>query len=251
MRLQGKVAVVTGGGSGFGAAISTRFAEEGASVVIADRNGESAHSLAASLQASGYSATAVRADVTDAAEIDEMIDTAIRAFGKLSIVVNNAGIGQRLADFHRVSPEIVDRLFDVNVKSILYSSRAALEHLEAQRGCILNVSSVGASRPRPGAAWYNASKAALSNLTLTMAAELGCKGIRVNALLPVAADTPLLSDVLGGTSEDQLQHFISGIPLGRLATPADVASAALFLASDEACFLSGVLLPVDGGRAAA
>ena len=251
MRLKGKVAVVTGAASGFGEAIAIRFAAEGASVVVADRIAETAEKLASSLRLEGHAAISICVDVTQANAVARMISTTVETFGRLDIVVNNAGLGQRLGDFHEVPSDTIDRLFDVNVKCIVHSSREALPHLEKQGGCIINTASVGALRPRPGGAWYNASKAALCNLTQTMAAELGPKGVRVNAILPVAADTSLLSEVLGGTSAEQLQHFVSGIPLGRLATPVDIANAALFLASEEASFLTGVLLPVDGGRAAA
>ncbi|MGZ0186638.1 MAG: SDR family oxidoreductase [Alphaproteobacteria bacterium] len=250
MRLKGKIAVVTGGASGFGEAISKRYAEEGASVVVADMDGAGAAKVADAILAEGGKATSIAADVTDAAQADAMIQAAVTSFGGLDILVNNAGVPQRINSFWDVDPEVVDKIFSVNVKSWLLTTRAALPHIEARGGgSIVNTASIAGLRPRPGAAWYNASKAAACSLTLTMAAELGKKNIRVNALCPVAAETPLFRDVVGEITDETRGRFLDGIPLGRLATPADVAGAAVYLASDEASFLSGVLLPIDGGRA--
>ena len=250
MRLKDKVAVVTGAASGFGEAIAKRFASEGAAVLLADLNAAGAAKVSDAIQASGGRAAAIGADVTKAADADAMIAAAIDAFGGLDILVNNAGVPQRIGLFQDVAPDAIDRIFDVNVKSWLYTTRAALPHLEARGGgSIINTASVAGLRPRPGAAWYNASKAAACSLTLSMASELGAKNIRVNALCPVAADTPLFRDVIGGDITDaDRERFTSGIPLGRLATSEDVASAALYLASEDGAFLSGVLLPIDGGR---
>lgn len=250
MRLQGKVAIVTGAASGFGEAIALRYAEEGASVLCADLDLSGAERVAAAIAADGGRARAVRADVTDAGEADAMTAAAVDAFGGLDILVNNAGVPQRIAKFQDVDAETVDRIFSVNVKSWLFTTRAALPHLEARGGgSIVNTASIAGLRPRPGAAWYNASKAAACSLTLSMASELGDKNIRVNALCPVASETPLFKEVVGEITQATRDRFLSGIPLGRLATPDDVAGAAVYLASDEAAFLSGVLLPIDGGRA--
>lgn len=250
MRLKDKVAVITGGASGFGEAIAKRFASEGACVLVADLNADGAAKVSAAIQAAGGQAAATGADVTKSKDADAMIAAAISAFGGLDILVNNAGVPQRIGAFQDVSDDAIDRIFDVNVKSWLYTTRAALPHLEARGGgSIINTASVAGLRPRPGAAWYNASKAAACSLTLSMASELGAKNIRVNALCPVAADTPLFRDVVGGEITDaHRERFTSGIPLGRLATSEDVASAALYLASEDGAFLSGVLLPIDGGR---
>lgn len=251
MRLQGKVAVVTGAASGFGEAISKRFAEEGAAVVCADMNAGGAAHVAEAILAAGGRAASIGADVTDAGQATATIAAAVAGFGGLDILVNNAGVPQRIARFQDVDPADVDRIFAVNVKSWLLTTRAALPRLEARGGgSIVNTASIAGLRPRPGAAWYNASKAAACSLTLSMAAELGPSNIRVNALCPVAAETPLFKDVVGEITEETRNRFLAGIPLGRLATPADVAGAAVYLASDEAAFLSGVLLPIDGGRAA-
>ncbi len=250
MRLKGKVAVVTGAASGFGEAISKRYAEEGASVLVADLNAAGAAKVAEAILAAGGKAASFAVDVTKADQAAAMIDAAVAAFGGLDILVNNAGVPQRIGYFQDVAADVIDRIFDVNVKSWLYTTRAALPHLEARGGgSIVNTASIAGLRPRPGAAWYNASKAAACSLTLSMASELGKKNIRVNALCPVAAETPLFKDVVGEITDATRERFVSGIPLGRLATPMDVAGAAVYLASDEAAFLSGVLLPIDGGRA--
>lgn len=250
MRLKGKIAVVTGAASGFGEAISMRYAAEGAAVLAADLNAGGAAKVSEAILAAGGQAAAVGADVVQADQAAAMIAAAVSAFGGLDILVNNAGVPQRISRFQDVDAEVVDRIFSVNVKSWLYTTRAALPHLEARGGgSIVNTASIAGLRPRPGAAWYNASKAAACSLTLSMASELGEKNIRVNALCPVAAETPLFKDVVGEITEETRNRFLSGIPLGRLATPEDVAAAAVYLASDEAAFLSGVLLPIDGGRA--
>lgn len=249
MRLKDKVAVVTGAASGFGEAISRRYAEEGASVVVADMNADGATRVAEAILAAGGRAVGVAADVTKAEDAERMVAAAVSAFGGLDILVNNAGVPQRIGRFQDVAPEDIDRILNVNVKSWLYTCRAALPHLEARGGgSIVNTASVAGLRTRPGAAWYNASKAAACSLTVSMASELGAQNIRVNALCPVASETPLFKDVVGEITEETRNRFVEGIPLGRLATPDDVAGAAVYLASDEASFLSGVLLPIDGGR---
>ncbi len=250
MRLQNKIAVVTGAASGFGEAISKRFAAEGASVLVADMNADGAAKVAEAILADGGKAAAFTVDVTNSEQCKAMIQAAVSGFGGLDVLVNNAGVPQRIGLFQNVAEDVVDKIFDVNVKSWLLTTRAALPHLEARGGgSIINTASIAGLRPRPGAAWYNASKAAACSLTLSMASELGAKNIRVNALCPVAAETPLFRDVVGEITEETRNRFLAGIPLGRLATPADVAGAAVYLASDEASFLSGVLLPIDGGRA--
>ncbi len=251
MRLKGKVAVVTGAASGFGEAISKRYAAEGAAVMVADMNAAGAAKVAEAILSDGGRAASIQADVTDADQAKAMVDAAAAAFGGLDVLVNNAGVPQRVGRFETVEADVIDRIFAVNVQSWLFTVRAALPHLEARGGgSIVNTASIAGLRPRPGAAWYNASKAAACSLTLSMASELGEKNIRVNALCPVAAETPLFRDVVGEITDETRARFLAGIPLGRLATPDDVAGAAVYLASDEAAFLSGVLLPIDGGRAA-
>ena len=250
MRLQNKIALITGGASGFGEAIAKQYAAEGAAVMVTDLDPVGARRVATEINSSGGRAESHQADVTKTADVEAMTEATIKAFGGLDILVNNAGVPQRIGRFETVLEDAIDRIFDVNVKSWLKTTRAALPHLEARGGgSIVNTASIAGLRPRPGAAWYNASKAAACSLTISMASELGEKNIRVNALCPVASETPLFEEVVGGqiTDEDR-QRFISGIPLGRLATPADVAGAAVYLASDDAQFLTGVLLPIDGGR---
>ncbi len=250
MRLKNKIALITGGASGFGEAIAKQYAAEGAAVMVTDLDPVGARRVATEINSSGGRAESHQADVTKAADVEAMTEATIKAFGGLDILVNNAGVPQRIGRFETVLEDAIDRIFDVNVKSWLKTTQAALPHLEARGGgSIVNTASIAGLRPRPGAAWYNASKAAACSLTISMASELGEKNIRVNALCPVAAETPLFEEVVGGqiTDEDR-QRFISGIPLGRLATPADVAGAAVYLASDDAQFLTGVLLPIDGGR---
>ena len=248
MRLKGKVAVITGGASGFGEVMARRFVAEGGKVMVADLNAAGAKAVADSI---GDAARSIGADVTKAAEADAMIAATVDAFGKLDILMNNAGAPQFINNFEDVTEEEIDLIFNVNVKSWLLTSRAAIPHLAANGGgSIINTASVAGLRPRAGAAWYNASKAAACSLTLTMAAELAAKNIRVNALCPVAAETPLFEGVVGEITDAKRERFTATIPLGRLAVPDDVASAAVYLASDEATFMTGVLLPIDGGRTA-
>jgi 3-oxoacyl-[acyl-carrier protein] reductase len=248
MRLKDKVAVITGGASGFGEVMARRFVAEGGKVMVADLNAAGAKTVADSI---GDAARSIDADVTKAAEANAMIAATVHAFGKLDILVNNAGAPQFINNFEEVTEEEIDLIFNVNVKSWLHTSRAAIPHLAANGGgSIINTASVAGLRPRAGAAWYNASKAAACSLTLTMAAELAAKNIRVNALCPVAAETPLFKGVVGEITDAKRQRFTATIPLGRLAVPDDVASAAVYLASDEATFMTGVLLPIDGGRTA-
>jgi 3-oxoacyl-[acyl-carrier protein] reductase len=248
MRLKDKVAVITGGASGFGKAMARRFVAEGAKVMVADMNAAGAKTVADSI---GDAARSIGADVTKAAEADAMIAATVDAFGGLDILVNNAGAPQYINNFEDVTEDEIDLIFNVNVKSWLLTSRASIPHLAANGGgSIINTASVAGLRPRAGAAWYNASKAAACSLTLTMAAELAAKNIRVNALCPVAAETPLFEGVVGEITDAKRERFTATIPLGRLAVPEDVASAAVYLASDEATFMTGVLLPIDGGRTA-
>jgi 3-oxoacyl-[acyl-carrier protein] reductase len=248
MRLKGKVAVITGGASGFGEVMARRFVAEGAKVMVADMNAAGAKAVADSI---GDAVRSIGADVTKAAEADAMIAATVDAFGGLDILVNNAGAPQFINNFEDVTEDEIDLIFNVNVKSWLFTNRAAIPHLAGNGGgSIINTASVAGLRPRAGAAWYNASKAAACSLTLTMAAELAAKNIRVNALCPVAAETPLFEGVVGEITDAKRERFTATIPLGRLAVPDDVASAAVYLASDEATFMTGVLLPIDGGRTA-
>ena len=246
MRLQGKTAIVTGAASGFGEAIARRFAKEGAGVVIADIDGDGAARDAGEI---GEGARAVTADVASAADVAAMVEAAQSAFGRLDILVNNAGYTHKNGDMLSVDEATFDRIFAVNVKAIYLAALAAVPVMAGRDGgVIINTASTAGLRPRPGLTWYNGSKGAAITLTKSMAVELAPKKIRVNCLCPVAGETGMLADFMGEDTPEKRAQFIASIPLGRLSQPADIASAALFLASDEAEFLTGVALEVDGGR---
>ncbi|MEG9524909.1 MAG: SDR family oxidoreductase [Hyphomicrobiales bacterium] len=249
MRLDGKIALVTGAGSGFGAGIAQRFAAEGARVACVDIDGAAAERVAAEI---GDSALAITADVGLAADVAASVAETVRRFGVPHVLVNNAGTTHRNKPLMEVTEEDFDRVFRVNVKSIFHYVREVAPLMrDAGGGAILNVSSTAALRPRPGLTWYNASKGAASLASKSLALELAPWKIRVNALCPVMGATGLLEHFMGvlDTPENR-DRFIATIPLGRLSQASDIAAAALFLASDEAAFITGVDLPVDGGRTA-
>ena len=246
-RLAGKITLVTGAASGFGAGIARAYAREGATVVLADLNEEGARSVARDC---GGLSVAVRCDVTQRADIDAAVQLVRERFGRLDVLVNNAGWTHRNRPLLEVGEETFDRVFDINVKSIFHMTHAVVPLMRAQGGgVILNVGSTAGIRPRPGLTWYNASKGAVNLLSKSMAVELGPDRIRVNAICPVIGETALLEAFMGvpDTPENRAK-FIATIPMGRLSRPDDVAAAALFLASDEAAFISGVEFPVDGAR---
>ncbi|MFO0997629.1 MAG: glucose 1-dehydrogenase [Alphaproteobacteria bacterium] len=250
MRLKGKVAVVTGAGSGFGEAIARRYAEEGAAVVVDDLDEAAAKRVADAIVQHGGRAVAIRADVTLGADTKAMVDRALDAFGRLDILVNNAGFPQRNQPMTAVSEKDFDKIFAVNVKSLYWAAVHAVPVMKKQGGgVIINTASTAAGRPRPGLTWYNGSKGAVVTITRSMAAELAPDKIRVNAINPVAGETPMLSEFMGGAVTPEMRaRFVATVPLGRLSQPLDIANAALFLASDDAAFLTGVCLDVDGGR---
>ena len=245
--LQGRVALITGAAAGFGEAIARRFVAEGAKVLVADLDGSRAQDVATSL---GASARAVRCDVSSRADVDAAVAACVDAFGGVDILVNNAGTTHRNQSMLEVDEATFDRVFAVNVKSIFHTTQAVVPLMKARRsGCIVNIGSTAGIRPRPGLAWYNASKGAVNLLSKSMAAELGPDGIRVNAVCPVMSPTALIEQFLGVPDTPEARaKVVAGIPLGRMSTPEDVAEATLYLASDAARFITGVELPVDGGR---
>jgi 3-oxoacyl-[acyl-carrier protein] reductase len=245
-RLAGKVAVITGAASGFGEGMAKRFAEEGAKVVVADLNTKGAERVAAEI---GEAAIPVTTDVSSRSEIDEMVYAAKSAFGRVDIMVNNAGFTHRNGDLLGVDEATFDLITGVNMKAIYHSTLAVVPTMERQGGgVIINTASTAGLRPRPGLTWYNASKGWAITATKSMAVELAPKKIRVNCLCPVAGETGMLSMFMGEDTPEKRAQFRSSIPLGRLSTPLDIANAALWLASDEAEFITGVALEVDGGR---
>ncbi|MDR3470136.1 MAG: SDR family oxidoreductase [Devosia sp.] len=246
MRLEGKTAIVTGGASGFGAGIVTKFLAEGARVLIADVNAEAAGALAREL---GGHATAMGVDVSRRESVNAMAEAALRSFGHLDILVNNAGVTHLPAPMEEVAEADFDRVLAVNAKSVYLMAQALVPHMKARKsGAILNIASTGAVSPRPRLVWYNASKGWLVTATKAMAVELAPFGVRVNALNPVAGETPLLKSFMGEDTPEMRAKFLATIPLGRFSTPADIGNAACYLCSDEASMVTGVALEVDGGR---
>ncbi|QGX96909.1 glucose 1-dehydrogenase [Roseovarius faecimaris] len=244
MRLKGKTAVITGAASGFGAGIARKFVAEGARVMIADLNATGATAMAAEL---GAEACAV--DVSEAASVQDMHDTAVAAFGTPDIIVNNAGITHLPQPLEEVNETDFDRVLAVNCKSVYLTARAFVPGMKARgTGTILNVASTAGVSPRPRLNWYNASKGWMITATKAMAVELAPLGIRVNALNPVAGETPLLASFMGEDTPEMRAKFLSTIPLGRFSTPEDMGNAAAFLCSDEASMITGVCMEVDGGR---
>ena len=250
MRLENKTAIVTGGASGFGAGIAQRFAHEGASVVVADINDTEGESIANEIRDSGGDAVYVHADVTSRSDTKGMISAAVEHSGQLDILINNAGFSHPNKSFTEVADEEFDRVYNVNVKAVYIAIQEAIPVFKRQgHGCIINTSSTAALRPRPGLAVYCSSKGAVSNLTKALAVEFAGDQIRINALCPVIGETGMLETFMGvpDTAENR-KKFEATIPMGRFSTPADVAAAALFLASDDASFITGVTMEVDGGR---
>ena len=246
MRLAGKAAIVTGAGGGFGEGIARRFAAEGARVACIDIDEAAAARVASSL---GASAFACRCDIADGASYAAMVAEVVARFGGFDTIVNNAALTQKPARIAKTPEAELDRLLAVNVKSFWYMAVHALPVLRnGGGGTVVNIASVTAMRPRPGMCWYQATKAAVVSLTQTMAAELAPDRIRVNAIAPAAGRTSMLDAMFGSDVEAGIERVVATIPLGRLAEPHDIAAAAVYLASDEAAYVTGVVLPVDGGR---
>lgn len=251
MRVQGKSIIVTGSGGGIGEGIAKRLAEEGASVVVNDINREAGEKVAQAINAAGGKASFLAADVTKSADVKALVDHAVKQFGKLDVMVNNAGWTHRNRPALEVSEEEFDRVYAINVKSIYLSTIHAVPAFRANKGGVfINIASTAGIRPRPGLTWYNGSKGAVITTSKSLAAEFGPDNIRVNCINPVFnPDTGLSAEFAGGPVDDARRaKFLATIPLGRFSTSLDVANAALYLASDEAAFISGVCIEVDGAR---
>jgi 3-oxoacyl-[acyl-carrier protein] reductase len=246
-QLSNKIAIVTGAGSGFGEGIARAYVAEGAKVVLTDINATAVERVASKL---GEYAVPYTCDVANKAQVQALVDHCVATWGVPDIVVNNAGIAQDNVPMTDLDEAAYDRLFAVNVKSVYNMTLAVVPLMKARRsGVILNIGSTAGIRPRPGLVWYNATKAAVNNISKTMAVELGPDNIRVNAICPVIGETGLTSQFMGmpDTPENRAK-FVATIPLGRFSTPRDIANAAVFLASDAADFLTGMEFTVDGGR---
>ena len=244
MRLKNKIAIVTGGGSGFGAGIVKKFIQEGAKVVVADINLENAEKVA--MDSGGF---AVEVDVSNSLSFKNMVDKTLEKFGKIEIMVNNAGITHLPNSMEDISEAEFDKIFAVNSKSVFFSAKYLVpKMISIGSGNILNVASTAGISPRPNLSWYNATKGWMISATKAMAIELASKRIRVNALAPVAGETPLLKSFMGGDTPEKREKFLSTIPIGRFSTPNDMGNAACFLCSEEASMITGVVLQVDGGR---
>lgn len=246
MRLKGKTAIVTGGASGFGEGIVRKFLAEGAKVAIVDINESAAKAHADAL---GKSIIAIAADVSSSQSVAQMCEAAIDQLGHIDILVNNAGITHQPKPMEDVSEDDFDRVLNVNMKSVYLTAKNLVPHMKARKaGAILNVASTAGVSPRPNLNWYNCSKGWMITATKTMAVELASAGIRVNAINPVAGETPLLKSFMGEDTPEIRAKFISTIPIGRFSTPEDMGNAACFLCSDEASMITGVAMEVDGGR---
>ncbi|WP_050466814.1 SDR family oxidoreductase [Herbaspirillum chlorophenolicum] len=250
MRLKDKVAIVTGGGSGFGEGIAKTYAREGASVVVADIGEAGGLRVVEKIKQAGGRAVFVKADVSKAADMDRLLAAALENYGAMHIIVNNAGTTHRNRPMLEVEEAEFDKVYAVNVKSIFLSAKTFVPHFrKVGGGVFINIASTAGIRPRPGLTWYNGSKGAVITTSKSMAAELGPDNIRVNCVNPVISATGLLSEFMGvpDTPENR-KKFVATIPMGRFSTPQDIANACLYLGSDEAEFVTGVCVEVDGGR---
>lgn len=247
MRLEGKIALVTGAASGYGAEIARRFAREGAKVVLMDLNAEGAKKVASE---ASDEAVAVGGDVTKRSDIDAAVKLATDKFDRLDIVVNNAGWTYRNKPLLELTESEFDKVFNVNVKSIFHMMNAIVPLMKKQGGgCVINIGSTGGIRPRPGLTWYNATKGAVNLVSKSLAVELAPDHIRVNCIAPVMGETGLLEAFMGkNDTPENREKFVGTIPLGRLSKPSDIATACVYLAAEESNFMTGVVLPVDGGR---
>jgi 3-oxoacyl-[acyl-carrier protein] reductase len=244
MRLLNKTAIVTGGGSGFGTGICEKFAREGARVIVADVNGDSAEKIAKDLNVSSF-----KVDVSNSKSMAELANFSFNEFGNIDIIVNNAGVTHLPAPMEDISEDEFDRVLNVNIRSIYLAAKYFFPHMKNNKsGVILNIASTAGVSPRPNLNWYNASKGWVITATKAMAIELASFGVRVNALNPVAGETPLLKAFMGEDTPEMRKKFLSTIPLGRFSTPEDLGSAACYLCSDEASLITGIAMEIDGGR---
>jgi len=249
MRLAGKVAAVTCAGQGIGEAIARRFAAEGAAVVVNDVDPARAGKVAAGIEKDGGRAFALAGDITKLEANQALVAAGQNQFGRFDCFVANAGVTHWNKPMMDVTDDEFDRMFAVNVKGVYQAAKACVPLWEAQgSGNFIAIASTAGLRPRPGLVWYNATKGAVIVAIKAMAAEFGPKGMRFNSICPVATETPLLAAFMGGDNADNRSRFNATVPLGRLGQPADHAAAAVFLASDDSAFITGVALPVDGGR---
>ena len=247
MRLFNKVALITGSASGFGKGMAERFTKEGAKVAIIDINIEAAKSLSKKL---GKNTIAIYCDVTKVEDIEKAVNLTIEKFGTIDIVINNAGWTHLNQPMLEVDEETFKKVYDINVFSIFHMIKSIIPIWRelSHKGNIINIGSTAGLSPRPGLTWYNSTKGCVNFMSKALAIELAPDKIRVNCIAPVAGETPLLPQFMGGDTEENREKFISSIPLGRFCNPSDIASAAVYLASDEADLVTGVVLPVDGGR---
>ena len=247
MRLLNKVALITGSASGFGKGMAERFTKEGAKVAIIDINIEAAKSLSKKL---GKNTIAIYCDVTKVEDIEKAVNLTIEKLGIIDIVINNAGWTHLNQPMLEVDEETFKKVYDINVFSIFHMIKSIIPIWRelSHKGNIINIGSTAGLSPRPGLTWYNSTKGCVNFMSKALAIELAPDKIRVNCIAPVAGETPLLPQFMGGDTEENREKFISSIPLGRFCNPSDIASAAVYLASDEADLVTGVVLPVDGGR---
>ena len=244
MQLKGKTAIITGGGSGFGASMAELFAKNGAKVIVADLNLDGARRISEKIK--GY---AVEVDVSNAKSVEQMKIDVLKKYESVDIVVNNAGTTHLPAPMETIEEAEFDRVFNVNCKSVYLTAKHFVPHFkENKSGVILNIASTAGVSPRPNLNWYNSSKGWMILASKTMAVELAPFGIRVNVINPVAGETPLLKSFLGEDTPEMRAKFLSTIPLGRFSMPEDIASAALILCSDSASMITGANLEGDGGR---
>ena len=244
MKLSGKTAVITGAASGFGKGIAEKFSQEGAKIILADLNNELVEQTAKNINQDWQ-----HVDVAKSNSMKNLSEYIIKKYGSIDIMINNAGITHLPMPLEDLSEEEFDKIFAVNAKSVFFCGKYFVPHMKkSKRGSILNIASTAGLSPRPNLNWYNASKGWMITATKTMAVELATHNIRVNALAPVAGETPLLKSFLGEDTPERRNAFLSTIPLGRFSTPEDLANTACFICSDEASMITGAVLEVDGGR---